>query len=145
MSGVEDLINKIISSSKGNKDSEKKVYQVFESLHRRLQDILFDTELSPIEPISELQIEKRIVQRPSVTEDQKSDSKNFQDTLNDIFKKNLSHPNLINIAGIIGPKHGLFLSRNEKRSKVLILLWFKNNFSCLKDDIVNLSKSNYTI
>jgi len=138
---VKSLLDTTIEISKRNPENEKKIYQSLESLLRHLQDIMYEKVVPTIESQNATK-EISNVKRKSISNQSKEESKQFRHQLETITNRKLSLPNMVNIALKIGPKHGLFILRKERRSKVLIGLWFKAHFRVLEEDIRAMMNEN---
>ena len=55
---VNENLEIILSLSRSNPDNEKKIYQSLESLLRKLEDTMYDTDLPPLEVSNSFKFEK---------------------------------------------------------------------------------------
>ena len=140
---IETTLNQILAIAKSNPDIEKRVYSSLESQLRHLQDIFFDTNVDPpLEETSHVTTrDKQTKQKKTMQSSEKNSSQAFSEYLLKRFGVNISHKELIQMAQEIGPKYGILISRNEKRSKVKILSWFFQNFDIMQNDINSFARN----
>ena len=133
---VEQVLKQLLDIAKTDDETEKKVYSSLESILRHYQDIYFETTIDhKIEDTVITTPEKQSKNKILIKIDEKNDAENFVNYLIQRFGLHISHKELIEMASEIGPKYGILITRNEKRSKIKILSWFYNNFNIMKDDI----------
>ncbi|EAY03353.1 hypothetical protein TVAG_398780 [Trichomonas vaginalis G3] len=132
---IENTLQQIMAKAKENPENEKKVYQSLESLLRYLQDIFFETTIEPPNQSSSNTVEPKKITKKLVNYDDKEKAKEFLEEISHRYSHSFSQPELVKFATSIGPKHGIFISRDQKRNKVLITLWLKSHFEILEQEL----------
>ena len=138
---VEIVLRQLLDIAKTDDETEKKVYSALESILRHYQDIYFETTIEyKFEDIANVPIEKQSKNRILIQTNEKNGANIFENYLSNRFGFHPSHKELIEMATEIGPKYGILITRNERRSKIKILAWFYNNFHIMKEDINSFSR-----
>lgn len=138
---IEFLLQQIMAKANENPDTKKKVEQSLESLLRHLQDIFFETTIEPIPAKSNTQTEDKKQIKYSGSKSDREKARTFLQQLADKYDHNFQQPDLLEFATTIGPKHGIFASRDQKRNKTLLALWLQDNIDTFKDDIAQFVTS----
>ena len=139
---IEKILNDIIGLARDNEEMEKKVYSILETHLRYLQDVLFESTIEPLpeeQPSTQSSNERKMNIKKQGNE--KIEASEFDEALTKKFGRHYSLSELISIATAIGPKYGIFLTREEKRSRPKTILWLKNHFDLLKDDFINAASN----
>ena len=66
------------------------------------------------------------------------DQENAKEFINYIYSKagsHIQHKEIVRFAQTIGPKYGLYPSRDEKRNKNGMILWLRRHYDIIKDEL----------
>lgn len=138
---VSDLLKRIFAVISNNPSLEEKVKFELESLLQKLEDSVFDYgipkqsyEVDTVDDSSNQNKEE--MKDNELTEETNS----FSSFLYNHFGRCLYQKELIDLANELGPSHGLFLTREDKRKKENIISWFQKYYDVLEKEIIEKAK-----
>lgn len=133
---VEIALNELIAHAQNYPAHEPIIRKSLDSLRRAFMNSALINDISKqrqpnIPDIPE--ISKKNDKKES-NQSKHAEAKEFSNKITRQCDITLRLTDLNKIISIIGPKHGMYPNRNEKRDKTELLLWLKERFDILQED-----------